>query len=124
MYKVKTILDVSVRIDQGAPMRNEIGQFVDDFRTAGDIEKKRLISQKPRVLKDEKINAFMAAVVEQLCLESGIKPPDWVYEKIYFLDRPWFTLPYKELRAIQLAESPAAFRVRNIFTDSTVLSRV
>lgn len=64
----------------------------------------------------EVADAFLAAQVEYLCHRAGIRPPSWTRDSVYVLEDPWFSLPFPEVRAHLLLDTPTEFRNRNIFT--------
>jgi hypothetical protein len=66
---------------------------------------------------------YVAAMVETACARQVIPLPAWT-RKIPPLDTPVFGSDLKSLRLHLLTHSPAAFRRRNIFIDSTVGDRV
>jgi hypothetical protein len=70
------------------------------------------------------VNAYLAAVAETLCREAGLSPPAWTEEPGRFLRMPWFAGGGLEsLKALLLAESPVAFRRRNLFVSANALAR-
>ena len=62
-------------------------------------------------------------VVESLCREAGLVPPQWTEAPACFLQRPWFAGGLENLKAILLCESPVPFRRRNLFVSANALSR-
>jgi len=66
---------------------------------------------------------YVSAMVETACARHGIPVPAWT-RKIPPLDVPVFGSELKSLRLHLLMHSPAAFRRRNIFIDSSVGDRV
>jgi hypothetical protein len=68
-------------------------------------------------------DAYLAAVAVSLSRELGVAPPRWVWGPTRRLRRPWFAHPGAALRATLLAESPAAFRERNLFVSANALDR-
>jgi hypothetical protein len=65
----------------------------------------------------------LAAMVEHICAGSGTIPPAWTRD-IPPLARPVFGSRLASLRLHLLAGSPAAFRRRNLFVDTTVGGQV
>ena len=97
-----------------------LGNFLDDFKR-NPLEEK--ISEPPEFISLE-INAFLAGVAEQLSHQYQLTVPLWVYRKEYRLKEPFFPSGLKgDYRIFVLKESPVAFKARNIFVDSDVLSR-
>lgn len=66
---------------------------------------------------------YVAAMVETACAKHEIPVPAWT-QKVRPLDAPVFGSELKSLRLHLLTHSPAAFRRRNIFIDSSVGDRV
>ncbi|MEZ5595426.1 MAG: hypothetical protein R3E84_03400 [Pseudomonadales bacterium] len=66
---------------------------------------------------------YLAAMVELACATRQVTPPDWP-RTVPPLDRPWFASTLKGLRLHLLTRSPAPFRRRNLFIDSSVGDRV
>ena len=106
-----------------------LGDFVDDFRTRAATEEERLalVREAPMWVDapaQEDCNAYWAAMVETLCREARLNPPEWTESPRCYLHRPWFAGAMEGLKAILLAESPVAFRRRNLFVSSDALARV
>lgn len=106
-----------------------LGDFVDDFRVRAPTgeDKLALVSEPPLWVDaagHESCNAYWAAMVETLCREVGLPPPAWTESPRCFLHRPWFAGAMESLKAILLAESPVAFRRRNLFVSGNALTRV
>ena len=66
---------------------------------------------------------YVAAMVEFAAMTQGVSPPTWTGD-IPPLDRPWFGTDLMSLRLHLLTQSPAVFRRRNIFIDTSVGGRV
>jgi uncharacterized protein (DUF1778 family) len=66
---------------------------------------------------------YVAAMVEAACERRGIALPAWA-RRIAPLDEPAFGSPLLSLRLHLLTHSPAAFRRRNIFIDSSLGDQV
>ncbi len=66
---------------------------------------------------------YVAAMVEYACAQHSLAPPAWT-ERVAPLDEPAFGSALTSLRLYLLTHSPAPFRRRNIFIDSTVGARV
>jgi len=111
-----------------------LGQFLDDWRGADvalrpDLCREPLpdVAALPDVAGDgEHVRwaALLAAAVEWLCRQDGLPFPTWTSRSEYRLPEPWFLYPGWRLRAWQLVETPAPFKMRNIFGGDRILSRV
>jgi len=105
-----------------------LGDFTDDFRLRATTaeEKLALVNEAPVWIETPSqahCNAYWAAMVETLCREAGLRPPDWTESPRCYLHRPWFAGALENLKAILLAESPVAFRRRNLFVSANALTR-
>jgi hypothetical protein len=100
-------------------------EFVDEFRRRKDAG---MLVDEPRRLRavyegGDVADAYLAAVAVTLAREIGAPPPAWAWDDSRKLATPWFAWPGPSLRATLLAESPAAFRERNLFVSANALSR-
>jgi hypothetical protein len=100
--------------------------FLDAFYAAqSDNKLEMLIEPADRLSLDENTLAFIASSVHKLSREADLEIPVWVYESKYFLKNPYFVgNPSDLLRIVYLAESPAEFKMRNVFSSENCLSRV
>jgi hypothetical protein len=66
---------------------------------------------------------YVAAMVEYACGRRGMAPPAWTRSIVPLAD-PFFATSLQSLRIHLLIRSPAPFRRRNIFIDSTLGARL
>jgi hypothetical protein len=66
---------------------------------------------------------YVAAMVEYACAKKRIVPPFYL-SQVAPLTSPWFASELIGLRLHLLVSSPAPFRQRNLFIDSTLGARV
>lgn len=66
---------------------------------------------------------YLAAMVEYACVDRQLPIPDWA-RAVEPLSTPWFATRLESLRLHLLTSSPAPFRRRNLFVDSTLGDRV
>ena len=66
---------------------------------------------------------YLCGMVEYAAGLKGVRPPSWTAD-VAPLKEPWFGTDLKSLRLHLLTNSPAPFRRRNIFIDSSVGTRV
>ena len=66
---------------------------------------------------------YVAAMIEYAARLKGTAPPDWT-RAIPPLEKPWFASSLVSLRLHLLTSSPAPFRRRNLFVDSSIGARV
>lgn len=99
--------------------------FLDRFRREPSVS---LLADEPEsltsILKDDGLaDAYLASAAALLCQENDLPCPAWVNQKSRIMRTPWFAAKTPNLKAILLQESPAAFRVRNLFVSANALSR-
>jgi hypothetical protein len=106
-------------------LRFLLANFIDEFNNSTKLNKLKMISNRPfPQVKSNRDKAYIAALVEELCFRNGLKIPDWVEDKRYFLKEPFFVGGLESLKSFLLVESPVSFRRRNIFVSENVLTRV
>ncbi len=66
---------------------------------------------------------YLAAMVDYACARKQVIPPAWVGQICPLLS-PWFASELVGLRLYLLVSSPAPFRQRNLFVDSTLGARI
>ncbi len=119
-----TLAEVLQRVREGGPFRLCLVGFLDEFYTSGsDADRRRRLEDDPGLIGDAKTDALLGAIAEHLCQRWSLgRPPQWVDQPERFLDRPWF-MGAERMKGFLLAESPAAFRRRFIFTELEPLRR-
>ncbi len=98
-----------------------ISEFLDEFYLRPDA-RQSMIDDEPASLGQFR-DAWLGAVAEHLARRWELKIPAWVDQPHRFLDRPFFAGGLESLKAILLAESPLAFRKRQIFVEAEPLRR-
>ncbi|MBV8210846.1 MAG: helix-turn-helix transcriptional regulator [Burkholderiaceae bacterium] len=99
-------------------------EFLDAFYAASDASlRAAMVAEEPPIDKDERTNAYLAAVAEHLALRNGLPIPAWTERRSRFLKMPFFTGGLESLKATLLKESPPAFRRRMIFVGADPLYR-
>lgn len=102
-----------------------LSTFLDEFINSND--KAALINDKPVVNNSFKTEScIVAAVVHKLATSNNILIPEWVFDKEYILDQPYyqFNTNNVEYQEYLRSKSPMEFRQRNIFVDDNALTRV
>jgi len=102
-----------------------LANFLDRFKKDPSLE---MLSEEPPVLReilnDEGLtDSFAAATAAHLCQLHDLPFPDWVNQPTRRMKDPWFAAKSHNLRMILLQESPAAFRIRNLFVSANALHR-
>jgi len=100
--------------------------FLDGFYPEPSAEKLREepVRLTARLADQNYADAYLAAVAEHLASAHGLPVPAWAKDPTRVATEPTFAFKPPEGRIFLLAESPAAFRARNIFISADALSRV
>lgn len=98
-----------------------LAEFLDEFYTQPAERQAMLADEPPRLAKFE--DAYLAAVAEHLARRWNLAIPAWVNQPHRFLDHAHFAGGLEGLKAVLLAESPLAFRKRQIFVEAEPLRR-
>ena len=98
-------------------LRNEIFQFVDDFRL-----EKNVTPIEAEIGLVDYVDFLFAATAHQLCIEMGLRTPSWLHKPLS-LSEPYFFSQLEGLKLLALRDSPGPFRARNIFVQKNFLDR-
>jgi hypothetical protein len=98
----------------------ELNTLLTELSTA---ELRNAVAAAPQVTLSPYLANYVAAMVDLACARRAIPEPVWT-RTIAPLEDPVFGSDLPSLRHYLLTHSPAPFRRRNIFIDSTLGSRV
>lgn len=106
----------------GDNFQRAINSFMDDFRRANTAEKRLMIEDSIETCGA--LEGLIAGLVSALCREEGIDAPFWVSQ--IYSPEPFFAFPARSyaLRIRLMLESPAPFKIRNVFVPENYLQRV
>ena len=121
----KTLRESVRAIQEPDDFSYALRNFIDRFRSRPSVS---VLEDEPAllapILKDEGLaDAYLAAATAWLCQVHDLPCPSWVNQKSRILRKPWFAAKSPNLKAVLIQESPAAFRVRNLFVSANALSR-
>lgn len=102
---------------------NALKEFMLAFAHMDHASRQRAIEQEPQPTGDALKDAYLAAVADFLAVRVGLRHPDWCSDPRRALQRPWYAAKSQRMKNVLLRESPAAFRIRNLFVSANVLDR-
>lgn len=103
------------------PFSYWLREGLDEFYAHPDL-RQAFVSEEPAPLGNPN-DAYLGAVAEQLARHYDLPIPPWSEQPHRFLGRPLFMSQIEGMKPLLLAESPVAFRRRQIFTSANVLDR-
>ncbi len=113
-----------VGIDGVGAVWRRLLDFADDFRGSSRAGKVWLAASPPEILGDQRVDAAIAGLVEELCFESVIPTPTWVGEPQRFVTPWWFVSELSGFEAMALRDTPFALARHGVFVNQGALSRV
>jgi hypothetical protein len=121
----KSLYESMLFISNSVDFDDALFNFLDQFKwnpNAGMLIKEPLLLAT-KLNDGGLVDAYLASTVDHLCQHRGLEFPSWVNQPSRVLQKPWFAAKSPNLKAILLQESPAAFRVRNLFVSANALHR-
>lgn len=117
--RFQELVVAAARTDQSFPLA-ELNSLLAALPAA---ELRNAVATLPSTALTPFLANYVAAMVEYACARRDIAPPDWT-RSISPLREPAFATSLLSLRLHLLTHSPAPFRHRNIFIDSSIGARV
>lgn len=97
--------------------------FVDDFRGSTLSGQNSLVADPPATCGHSGMDAFLAGLVEFLCVEAQIEPPCWVNDS-WRMAEPWLFVAFSAaFHAYVMARTPISFARRGVFIAREVFDR-
>ena len=97
------------------------------FEFLREVDTKELtlrVAVEPESTGDQRFDAMLAALSEDLCVSNGVSPPSWVFADQRFLDSAWWVSNLKSARTRALVNAPASYRRRGVMIDRHDLTSV
>ena len=97
------------------------------FEFLREVDTKELtlrVAVEPESTGDQRFDAMLAALSEDLCVSNGVSPPSWVFADQRFLDSAWWVSNLKSARTRALVTAPASYRRRGVMIDRHDLTSV
>lgn len=120
-------LDPLVEVAEALPGADDATAFrlavelLDRLREMSAYELTVVVSRSPTGSSTARHDALMAAVVELVCIERGVRVPAWCDEPVAL--PMWWVSPLPSARRHALATCPAPFRARGIMIDEADVMR-
>ena len=120
----ETIAHLTGELARGSPDRSYVfAELHDLLATLSERTLEQAVAVPPPQDLDPFAANYLAAMIEHQCVLKAVAVPVWL-RRIEPLPEPWFATSLMSLRLHLLTRSPAAFRRRNLFVDSTIGDRV
>jgi hypothetical protein len=115
----RELLDAARR--SGPNYQLPINEFIDRFRRATPAEQRSMVDAPLEGMGP--LQGLVAAVASGLCREAELSAPAWIDQTAS--PEPFFAFPARSfaMRLRLMLESPAPFRIRNVFVPENYLSR-
>ena len=107
----------------GAPATHAVDEFLDAFYARDGTDRWWMVGERPPLVGDAFVDAFVGGVGEHLSRRWGMDPPPWTAEPPRYLRRAVFHPDVPGYRRWMMAVTPVAFRARLIFTGPEPLQR-
>jgi hypothetical protein len=119
-----SLAEVAERSDDTTSFDAEMVDFLHEFKFRPRLE---AITEEPELLASrfplgDVADAYLAAVAGMLAERLQTELPSWTRKPERFRREPWFASPGRHMRALLLAESPWAFRERNLFVSADAIT--
>ena len=123
MKRPRSLAEIAERVLAGGDFSYSLSDFLDHYYGLDDGRARAAALAAAPARTEQLLDAWLGAVAEHLSRRDGRKAPPWSNDPARFLARAYFAGGLESLKSTLLAESPAAFRRRQIFVTANALSR-
>lgn len=113
-----TLATTAQRIIAGTDPQFAIKEHIDEWNRSFDA---RLYASEPPLSGRPWLDAWLAGAAEYEAFMINQARPEWADSPCRFLTEPFFASDGKNSRAIDLVETPFAFRRRLVFSGMTTI---
>jgi transcriptional regulator with XRE-family HTH domain len=97
-------------------------ELIDDLTAVTPFRLEQLTRESPSLTGDSRYDALIASIVEEACVNAGVRTPRWVYEVTRFVER-WYLSGIESLHEDAERETPPIYRRHGVFILEDELSR-
>jgi transcriptional regulator with XRE-family HTH domain len=98
--------------------------FVDDVRASSIAGKRWLVAEEPAPVGDRRLDAAVAGIVDFLCNEAELEPPEWTASPGRLAQPWWFVSGLPGFEAMALRDTPVALGRHGVFVNEGAFTRV
>jgi hypothetical protein len=124
----QSLLEISRRVLDGADYASCMKEFIDEAARAAAVDRTSgeailvlppsFLEEEPLRIPDPVLRVHLAGMAEYISRLGAAPPPHWSESEDYFLPEATYTCGPNS-RALFMAETPGAFRRRNLFCGRT-----
>lgn len=115
--------ELALKLHSDEPRAYALAELSDFLEGLNGAEVSNVLAEAPPIPEDPVWANYLAAMVETALHRKPMFGPTWLAQ-IPPLKDPWFASNLVSLRLYLLCVSPPAFKMRNLFVDSTIGDRV
>lgn len=115
---------IAASLDRESYVRRLVLEFLTEYKDTPVGQRQALLDRVPAPTRDQRWDAFVAALAEHLAFHDGLRCPAWALADDRFLDRFWFVTNTPAARAEAIVTAPASFMRRGVFIERRDLERV
>ena len=118
-YHPMTLAELGGRLARAADPKVRwklVWEFLEEYRWEQPDTQPSLLQDGPAPVGDERWDALLAALAENIAAQLDLAPPPWAESRV--LRRPWFPAELQIQRAEALVWAPATFRKHGVYLSA------